>query len=352
LQETKDGEEMLDQAAYRNADYYLNMYNVQSDLMIYKNSFEVRKEKSNIEQLMQNLDQFYLAKKLQLSCEIYNLQNVLSVEYSIFLDEIIKHVENNPGDRTPVVEIYYKILMALNESENEEHFETLQLLLKKYLAIFPLSELHDIYKSVINYCIKKINTGEVRYQTTLFEIYKYTLENNILIQGNKLSQWGFKNIVTISLREKQYEWCLYFINQYKKLLAPEERDNAFSYNMALWHFYNKEYTKTLQMLQQVQFTDVYYQLDSRVVLLKAYYELGEWEPFQYQVSAFRMYLRRNRVASSYQRTIYNNFLKYISQLARARGNRSKMRAILQEIEEVKQIADIRWIKEKIFETLQ
>lgn len=55
--------------------------------------------------------------------------------------------------------------------------------------------------------------------------------------------------------------------------------------------------------------------------------------------------------SDYQRKIYRNFVRYIVRLLRDSGNKKKLNMLLQDIRQVRQIADFRWLEEKVLEDL-
>ena len=111
--------------------------------------------------------------------------------------------------------------------------------------------------------------------------------------------------------------------------------------------FRSDYRSTLRLLQQVEFSDVFYALDVKSIILKAYFEQGEEELFSYQASAFRTFLSRNRQVSDYQRIIYRNFIKFAAQLMKAEGHPDEIKKITDEMEAVKQVADIRWLREKV-----
>ena len=111
-------------------------------------------------------------------------------------------------------------------------------------------------------------------------------------------------------------------------------------------FSNGDYHQALRLLQNVEFTDLYYQLDMRSVILKCYYEMQDADALNYHLSAFRLFLSRNKVVSEYQRTIYRNLIKFAGKLMNAKGNPEKTKALKNEIENTKQIADLNWIKKK------
>jgi hypothetical protein len=338
FEEKKSSHEILDIAHYQHC--------YESELIHLANATAgmKRDEKSNIGEVVEYLDRFYLGRKLQLCCEIFNVRNVLSVEHKIFLlDEILSHLKNKSYSDTPVILVYYRILMTLLESENEEHFHQLRILLKKHEANFTLSELREMYQYVLNYCIKKINLGNISWQKTLFEIYKITIENKVLLSEGHLSHWDYKNIVTISLRQKEPDWAKSFVENQKKFLLLSERENAYRYNLANIFFNTGEHSRSLKLLQQVEFSDVYYQLDSKSILLKTYFELEKTESFFYHATAFRTFLKRNKLVSEYQRTIYLNLIRYSSQLMRAIDDKKKIALIRKKVEENRNVADLQWL---------
>lgn len=341
-------EQEKNETPVRDADYYQHRYETEFIHLVKANAAMKREEKSNIAEVVESLDRFYLARKLQLCCEIFNVRNVLAVEHRVFLlDEILQHLRNRSYDDTPVIRVYFRILMTLIESGNEEHFHQLRELLIRHETEFSLRELRDMYQYVLNYVIKKINLGNTGWQKTLLDIFRVTLENKALLYDGYLPHLDYKNIVTVSLREKEYDWTRRFIEDYHKALLPAERENAYRYNLANWYFQTGQYARSLKLLQQVEFSDLYYQLDSRSILLKTWFELDDTDSFFYHAGAFRIFLRRNRLVSDYQRTIYLNLIRYSTQLMRAGGNKKKIAGIRKKVEEKRNVADLNWLLGKL-----
>jgi hypothetical protein len=154
-------------------------------------------------------------------------------------------------------------------------------------------------------------------------------------------------MVVIGIRAGEQDWVLNFIEKYKEDLPALEKENAYVYNLAYYNFSRGDYRQTLTLLQQVEFTDLYYQLDMRAILLKCYFEMDDQEAFFYHIAAFRIFLSRNKLVSDYQRTIYRNMIKYATRLVRASGDLPKMQLLQNEINEVKQIADLNWLRKKV-----
>ncbi len=332
----------------RDAEYYYNCYR---EDFIYLNQYFPRQKRTGenpIGKVTRNLDNFFVTRKLQLLCEMVNVRNVMAVEYDFILkDEIIRILKAGAFADVPIVTIYFHILMTLTEPENSVHFEKLEQLLAEKKSLFKNSQLRDMYQYLMNFCIKKINQGEPDFVKRLFKIYQFIIENSILFVEGVLSQWDYKNIVVIGLRSEEPIWVYNFIEQYKIFLAESERDNAYTYNLAYYYFGIGEFRKSLSLLRQVEFTDLYYQLDMRAILLKCYFETDDQEAFFYHASAFRVFLNRNKLVSDYQRIIYRNMIKYATRLMKSAHNKKNLELLLTEIEEVKQIADINWLKKKV-----
>src|SRR6185436_12065335 len=167
---------ILSSQHYRNAAFYFHLYDSAENHLNYSGKKQSRKLKFDYSETLTNIEIFYLAKKLQLFCEVINLKNVLTGEYELHLLDEIKNLSAKlPFSEIPVIQIYYHILLTLTEPGKEKHLEQLEALLKNHANLFPPPELSDMYQYVKNYCVKKINQGDAAYQRRLFEIYKTML---------------------------------------------------------------------------------------------------------------------------------------------------------------------------------
>lgn len=71
-------------------------------------------------------------------------------------------------------------------------------------------------------------------------------------------------------------------------------NNAYAYNLANLYFQQTRYKEAMKLLQTVSFDDLFYSTESKMLLLRIYYELNEKEPMLSLFESFRMYLRRNK----------------------------------------------------------
>ncbi|MCH2044009.1 MAG: hypothetical protein MK212_07670 [Saprospiraceae bacterium] len=299
--------------AYRDTqnDYQQYLYHDELDKQPKRSYDENLQLKNDI------LDLYYLGSKLKIACDMLSRNAIIKANYTCSLiDPLLKIIEDNWAiyQQSPSILIYRQIYNMLKNKE-ETYYHTLKDTLKKHIRDFPIDELQTMYDYVQNYCIRKINSGETRYYREFWNLYKFLLEQNILLREGHLSEWDYKNIVTTGVRLKEYEWTEKFIRKNKQYLHANIADNAFAYNLAALYYARQNYTAALRSLHQVEFTDVSYQVGAKIIQLKSYYELNEFGAFRALTDAFRIFIKRNKQLSEYRRQANFNFIKIAKKLA-------------------------------------
>jgi hypothetical protein len=351
----KSARELLRQQNQKSATFYYYQYLIEKNYYDLSEGELRRSEKSNVEDIINNLDYFYLAEKLRLYNSILSRKSMISHEYHLlFIDEIIEHIGKYQYHDIPPVSIYYRqclTLMQDHEAKDEHYFE-LKKLVSKYWRQFPLLEASEIYGGLLNYCIRRLNQvkSDIFYQEFL-SVYKEILEKNIL-PNNELNPWSFKNAVQIALRLGEYEWAEKFIKNYNIKLPSEFRDSAVSYNLALVYFYQKKYDNVIEKLQSVDYEDIGYNLNAKSVLISVYYELDSDDALMSLMDSFKTYLHRHKDIAENRRILYLNLMKYVRKLLKLnKGSKLEIEHIKKEMEEDRKIgiASEKWILEKLAE---
>ena len=340
---------ILETHPYRARDYHQWHYQLEEEYSHYLDEKKSRTFSSNLQSEINSLDQYYLLNKLKYACNILNNRNIVDFDYEMpLLDEIYAYLENNTVENSPAILVYAEIYSAFRNPAQEDHFTSAMAALEAHGNKFPPEEARDMYAFAQNYCIMKINQGKKEYLSHIFSLYKTVLSREIILERGLLSPWDFKNIVVTGLRREAYDWVEDFIETYKDKIPSEFQENAYTYNRARLHFYRREYSQTLRLLQQVEYEDVFYNLDSKVMLLKIYYELRELASLDSLIDSFRIFLRRNKLISEHHRTNYLNLVKYVRKMSRIRpGDFRKLKNIKENLSKVEQIADLDWLNEQI-----
>lgn len=180
-------------------------------------------------------------------------------------------------------------------------------------------------------------------------------EIGLMKADNKNLQWDLKNMVSIALRLGEYPWTYGIINSLKPELPDDVRENAYTYNLANYYYETKDFRKATRLLQSVEFTDVYYNLDSKSMLLKIYFEQDEEESFFALVTTFKAYLNRNKLISAGTFDTYSNLMKYARKAFvykimlpyQRKHNYSKIASLKKTVIETKNVVNANWLLNEI-----
>jgi hypothetical protein len=348
LQDLEEIKKLNSKNTLRDSNYYFNQHNINEISYDFTSEKRNRSFDTSLQDVIDNLEITYLAKGFKYYCEMINRRNILQVSYNLsFFDQMVKYLQNGMFDDVPAVQIYRLIYITLTNHHDQENYKALLGALEKNGKLFSQREQRGMYVFAQNYCIKRINQGEPAALEEIFDLYKKMVEHSLIYEGNYVSQPDFKNIVTTGLRLGEVDWVNGFIEEYKSKLNPEFSENAFTYSMAWIHFNKKEYDKALRMLLKVEFNDVYYHLDSKSLLMKVYFEMNEYDAFFSLVDAFKIYLRRNKFISDFQRETYHNFILLINKLMKIKLRKNDMNwQLYDEVHHTKPAADLVWLKLK------
>ncbi|MBK8703553.1 MAG: hypothetical protein IPN33_07960 [Saprospiraceae bacterium] len=308
-------QQLQQKANLRNADYYYADYQYYDKLDRYALG-QARRYDESLQKKSDALDVFYVIDKLRMACDMVSRNTVVNAGYEChFLEEIRGYCRENRLQLSsiPAVQVYLHTLQLLQEHQ-EEPYRQWKDMLDAAAHLFPADELRTLYNYGLNYCVKKINSGQTAFYRDILDLYRVLLEQKIIFKNGYLTQWTFINIATAGIRLKEFDWTASFIENYQHDLWPEDRHNVYHFCLASLYFEKKEFQRALQMLQAVAFNDAYYHLSAKIIQLKSYFELQETEPFFSLLEATRLYLSRNLQLSDYQKNSNVNFFKLAAKL--------------------------------------
>lgn len=295
-------------------EYHLRQLLLHETHITYLTGTMSRSVSDVVQKASDRLDVYFILSKLKYGIEMANRKRVIQQEFDTgMVPELMTYLDRNPEIEAqhPEIGIYLKIYRTLTETDATAHFERLRSDMERHANALPRLELREIHSYASNFCIRQVNAGQRQYLATLLELYQWALQHGVLIDKDGwLLQWDYKNIVSASLKAGEAAWCQQFIEQYKEKIAPEFRENAYRYNLASFHFEQQDYSRALRLLQEVEFSDVFYALGSRVILLKSYFETGNFIALNALCDAFKIYLKRNKTISQVQFAIYFNLVSF------------------------------------------
>lgn len=308
-----------------------------------------RQDSYPVQSVLLSLDQMAIAYHLKYACEGINRTRIFQeAGKSSLTPFLLQALKSDPSLRTPLSDYYQQVYYMLTETAGDVHYYALKesLWAETQLA---QEERVPLYFFALNYCIRQVNQGKEDFRTESFALYRKALENDILYdERGYLAENHFKNLIALGTRLKAYTWTKSFIETYQFKLEEEIRPNAYCYNLAYLSFAQQDYQQVLQLLQQVEFTQVFYQLGAKTLLLRTYFETQEFEALEYLLKSFRTYLRRQKALSDTQRNLYLNLCQVVQMLNRyVLGEKVSLEQIKQILTEKPQIAAREWLWEKV-----
>lgn len=352
-------EQQQHKLAQQNSDYFWQ----QIEINAHKDYAEIIREKRSYNIFLQKendyLDLYYHLEKLRIAVDMLSRQTVINLDYKpTHLEIILSHYEAQPELLTayPAIHIYWQALQMLRHPNQADAYFKLKALLSEHFHLFPVAEARTLYNYLLNYCVRKINTGFGQFYEEILSLYQFLLKAQLLEQQGKLTQWTFINILTAGLRLQNYEWTEDFVHRYKDALDPSTRDNVYAYSLASIYFEKGDLGESLSLLQSVAFTDAFYQLAAKIIQLKIYYLEESADAFFSLSLATQRYLSRNRQLSTYQTKSNVHFLKLIKRLFQLKIKakylqQSRYQAQVQKlkdrIQQTEVLGNRKWLEQKL-----
>ncbi|MBL7804330.1 MAG: hypothetical protein JNL02_11380 [Saprospiraceae bacterium] len=326
----------------RHAGWHLFHYLLQNEIFSHR-IVQRREGATNLSAASDALSQFFLLDNLRWACTAESLRSVGGETYSPPLADAVQQLaESCPPDDNPSLALLYQSWRVLRDPEDRDAFHLLEQLLLGHPDIFPPAESRDIHMAAINFCIRRQNRGERDYARTALELYRRALERGILHENGVLPTYTYNNIHLLAQVTGETNWAQNFLEQYREALPPGDRDNIYRYNLAIFYYRAADYGHALELLRTLDFPEVFMALDVRRMLLKSYYELGEWLSLASLLDSFSAFLRRQKTLG-YHRESYRNLIRFTQKLAK-RGPTS---ALAGQIKACPAVAEREWLLGKI-----
>jgi hypothetical protein len=339
-------QEKLKKYPHRNLDFFYLQYLLSETDNQYFLSQKMRKYDVRLQSAADYFDLYLMAGKLKYFCEMQDRKMSLAADYKLkMLTEISSALKEIEIENYPGIQVYWVILQMLEKPSEQKHFHELKKLISANKNIFPLHELQNLYFYAINYSIRKVNVGEQEFLKELFTLYNDALNVGLLLENNQLSPWTYKNLIGVALRLKEFDWAEKFIKEKNVLLAEEFRDNALNYNLAELYYYKRDFDNAMLHLNKVEFSDIYYSLDTKKMMLKIYFEQDAIDPLLSLLASFRIFIKRNQSVSEANKQAYNNFITVIQQFIKYQ-NQKTVPELKNNIENLKPLADRNWLLEQ------
>jgi len=335
----------------KNDNYHFIEFQIQYSRLLFQE--KTRKLVDGFEHLEKadyHLDCYYYSKKLKHYCDAIGYKSFLSQQPNINIDfKLVDFLNNSTYKEEPIIKAFLITFKMLTDEHAEPYFAELKEFVINAKSYFSKKDLTTLFVHLQHYCIyEQINKGNTQYFHELFDIQKFLLLEELIIDDGVLDPQYYKNITTVGVYVKEFEWVEQFIQRYTEMLPAQNQENALNYNLAKLYLHQHKYDAVIDQLREVEFKNYVYALGGKMMLVKTYLELDEDLALDNLIDSFRIYIRRNKLISNTLKTQYLNDLRFIKKLSTlAPYDKDGLVKLEAQIQKCKAMVDKKWILEKI-----
>lgn len=302
-------------------------------------------------ELLTNLDAFYLNYRTLIEVESKNRDTVLKEKANIIkLEDIRQYYLETKLIQSPLIETFQLFLKPEIYVVPEEYDK----LNENVLELLPEIEKEDKI-TVINFLLivnnHYLKKGNIDFVRKAYKTFKLAGDEGIFVINKVISKQFFINAIDTACKVDKIaiQWAEDFFNSNKKFLPKEGKKNTIRISEATISFEKGDYHEAKTLLLKYPFKNPYDKLRSRWMLIKIYFELGDFGELERECTNTKQYLDKNRVFN--ERTIIGtkNFIKLTFDIFNHQENKSKVRDLGEKLDGYSHIFQKNWLMQKIQE---
>ncbi len=259
------------------------------------------------------VDDFYISARLQLSTEAMNAQRTIGTNQLSDLDKSVFLYAREKEELSMLNQFYYN-LYEFKQNPNPTHSEAEELFsfLKSNRLQLPPDEQLISLITAVNYWAKAIRAKVTNADKKVLDLYKYGIENNILVYKNTMDEAVFNNVVSIACMQKDYAWAQSFVNDYYHVLPSEIQKNTLHIARASIAICTGKNQDVIDLLNAIEVNDDLQHLRTHTLYIRALYLLEEFGLAQDKCNSFiKLVRRRNLPKTTIDATV--NFVHLLKQ---------------------------------------
>ena len=335
----------LDESAHRSADYFFQQYHLHLERWeVFRRSN--RSASDALQQAGAARDAYIATETLRQACAVLAQPGERGAALgSVYLDATLSAVQSGAFQPVPAVIAYYCCYRLLADFDGAEaDFLQLRALLNTHWAVFPGNEVRDLYVGAINYCIRRLNSGARDYIQEALNLYRSGLTHGVILEDGFLNKYTYNNILLLAIAVEEWDWAFEFLEQYKAVLPPRDRESAWQFNLATYYFRKKDYERAQGILSRAEFRDVFYNLDARRMLVRIYFDTDAVAALESLLDSCKTYLQRKRTVLGYHWALNQNFVRFVKRLLQLEpGNAAAREHIRTKIAATGYVAEREWL---------
>lgn len=285
------------------------------------NTFQQKIEENALQNAGRDLETAFIINKLRICCDMLDRMVVYKHRFDLgMINQLLGYLKERWDyfGKVLLINIYYQILNIHLKPLKHKHLENLLKLLEQNRGHCNLEDMTRLYSYSINIGIELLNRNSKRYSRSVFQLYLMQIEDGLHLKRGEIEHMPYKNIITLACRLGEFDWAKKFMDDNRNNLNISIRKNIYNFNLAYLYYNQQEYQKALVLLSKLNYENEFYQINTKLMQVKIFFELKEYEVLLSFLESFRLFLTRAKNATPDRIKMTVNFVfytrKFIQQL--------------------------------------
>lgn len=255
----------------------------------------------------------------------------------------------------PFISANYFVYMMNKEPGKREHYSNLKNTLANEIDRFGHMEKYMLYRALETYLVIELERSGYRREDSeeLFGMYKNALELGLykVSESGYLEPTIYRNIFLSACDLDEFEWAEWFITKYSDELPEEFREGMKDFSLAKLFFLKGEYEKALARITRIKYDYMLHKTDAKILQLKIYYELGNYEQAFSMMDTAKHYLNSADDVPTLLRDRNLKFIKFSGELLRLKTGSGRKEAgdIIRQVNDSGAVESKTWLIKKLQE---
>ncbi|MEL6250537.1 MAG: hypothetical protein AAFR87_00895 [Bacteroidota bacterium] len=338
----------------KDAAYFRYCFELELEIQRYLSKYvrsDLQKEKlfpNQYGQMMNSFDSWWAEEKLELALGKINRKSREKIQaQELLLDELLEKLRQDTywqsNDRIQVYVQVYRLLSG----KDKQGVGILLGRIRKTDDQWTQEELSNFLTSLINANIRKLNQlGEEETAIELFSLFEWGISSRLFFIDNNLPEVIYKNLLTICLKVKKFDKALNYLETLKELLPENRQEECYRFNLGRYYFAKGAFKEVISCLAGQKFSNVFDEIDARIHLLQAQYEIEYEDPdwIARQIQTLARFVRNQNIPQQFKVGMGNGF-RLFRKLVLA-YTPYEHEQVLKLIQQTRPLNKAKWLEEK------
>lgn len=330
-------------------NFYYHFYQFKLNELKLNNSLDlVNETEDSYRGLHNQLDLFFTHSKIKFGFEVINRAKLFAENVDLlFYDWAKEKIDGGLIPNANLSMVLYSKIANLNNSSTYEEFSNVKKFYFENFTKLYTNERKEPLIYLLNFSSMRYKMGETAYMGEMFDLYKFGLKKNILMRNGYLSNNDFTNIITISTTLNRYNWAKEFIDDNSKFLPINIREDKVKIAKAQVESCLGNFESVIKLLNQVEFQNVYDNLNARSLVMRAYYSLEEFLLLDSFLESYYKYVIRNKFINDKEKLPLINMIKFTKILIVAIYKKKDKKKLRRKLKAMHPIFCKNWLETRI-----